>query len=678
VAEVEFGETSSGAAMVMGGVVRDNQRHANTMGIPEDMDSRAVTEANGRNEIRKLVYVLNIPDMEIQACSIYKLLLNHGFTQGRQIRVVAAACIYTACRRSPQNRTLLIDLSEKIRVHVFYLGRVYKDLLATLMFEDDPMLIGKLELEPLMMKYCEKLEFGPDAAAVAEDALRILRRMDRDWMVHGRQPAGLCGACIILAARMHNYRRTIREVVYVVKVADATVAARLTEFKRTEAAQLSVADFRRVGTRLKVKTVPPAIYKRQEREERQKRKRAAREAETVEIGETPTPNCPDEAEARSHPEAAKVAKKRKTAKGKGKRTAVASSEHTASHGSDNTPNSEARPTDGQAGPITPASTAGSSTSAPRRDADGFAIPEPRASSQDEGEISRELLLAAGVAIDGESTLELIASQTEAQRNARSVSPTGSDNSGKKRGRPKKPVKPIEIREEDLEIEREIEDEMMDTFAHAQALFQDSENPMFEKTAAIAADITNRVLPNGFKEYNREDLGDDDEFLDDPEIQNCLLSPDEIKIKEIIWLTHNEDWLREQQKKMLAKELEAASGNKKRKQKRRKQSQMGDGSVLGGVAAKSPQEAVSKMLKKRAPASFSKHLDYERLRGLYGTQDAGEEEAAVQDTAAPRDEVLEIVEEADQFPVQGYQEEEDQGSYAGSEVGFDDEDNNDVY
>jgi len=78
---------------------------------------------------------------------------------------------------------------------------------------------------------------------VAEDAIRMVQRMSMDWMVMGRRPSGVCGACLILAARMNNFRRTITEVVYIVKVTTHTIQKRLEEFKQTPSSALTVEEF---------------------------------------------------------------------------------------------------------------------------------------------------------------------------------------------------------------------------------------------------------------------------------------------------------------------------------------------------------------------------------------------------------------------------------------------------
>jgi transcription factor IIIB subunit 2 len=65
---------------------------------------------------------------------------------------------------------------------------------------------------------------------------------------------------------MNNFRRSVEEVVQVVKIADSTVRKRLEEFKGTRSGELTVADFRSVW--LEEEMDPPAFVKGKEREEK--------------------------------------------------------------------------------------------------------------------------------------------------------------------------------------------------------------------------------------------------------------------------------------------------------------------------------------------------------------------------------------------------------------------------
>ena len=91
-------------------------------------------------------------------------------------------------------------------------------------------------------------------------------------MVQGRRPAGICGACLLLAARMNNFRRSVEEIVQVVKIADTTLKKRLDEFKKTPSGKLTLADFRRVW--LEEEQDPPAFTKGYEKEEKERQKKS--------------------------------------------------------------------------------------------------------------------------------------------------------------------------------------------------------------------------------------------------------------------------------------------------------------------------------------------------------------------------------------------------------------------
>jgi len=62
-------------------------------------------------------------------------------------------------------------------------------------------------------RFCDKLEFGEKLSVVSMTALRLLQRMKRDWICHGRRPTGLVGAAILIAARYHGFKRTTNQIV---------------------------------------------------------------------------------------------------------------------------------------------------------------------------------------------------------------------------------------------------------------------------------------------------------------------------------------------------------------------------------------------------------------------------------------------------------------------------------
>ncbi|CAK44279.1 transcription factor IIIB 60 kDa subunit [Aspergillus awamori] len=250
VSEVTFGESSSGAAVVQGTFVGEDQSHVRSYGPGFQRggaESREITEQNGNRYITQLSRALTIPESAMKAAGqVFKLAVGLNFIQGRRTKTVAAVCLYIACRRQDGNTIMLIDFADVLMINVFKLGRTYKALLDELRLGGNVFLMNPIDPESLIYRFAKQLEFGSATMQVASEAVRIVQRMNRDWMTTGRRPAGICGAALILAARMNNFRRTVREVVYVVKVTEITISQRLNEFSSTESGELTVDQFRSV------------------------------------------------------------------------------------------------------------------------------------------------------------------------------------------------------------------------------------------------------------------------------------------------------------------------------------------------------------------------------------------------------------------------------------------------
>ncbi|KAL1301904.1 hypothetical protein AAFC00_006083 [Neodothiora populina] len=606
VAEVTFGESASGAATIDGALVGEDATHANTLGhtarrLGASTRTREDNEQNGREAIR--VFTGRIPiaqNVVDQAIHLWRLAAKDGFTQGRRAEEVAGACLYAACRRDKHNTVLLMDLAEIITINVFALGDTYRALAKKLYLEVKGQ-SQLVEVEPLILKYASKLEFGAATRQVAEDAVKIIRRMKRDWIVTGRHPAGLCGACIILAARMNNFRRSVREVVFVVKVADLTIAKRLEEFKRTRSSFLTVDEFRKVGNRIKVQHDPPSVYEAKERARKLLEKKRKR-MEYMQSKE----NSVD-------------------------LTSVATSRQSSltpsSVAEDRQPSQSLEVQDGNVDAAAPApkrrktNAVAPSSRPPRRDRDGFVIPEPP--------IDPLLLAAANAAaeeIANEGHNESIDSNTDAPVKEK-----------RKPGRPRKDKKaeatptPIPLSEEDLLAEEELEGEIEEILRNDECISKskdDIEREKLEERARLLAEqqramsaaiVAHRAETQGRSRYvipDTEIIGED-EFADDPEVQNALLTEEQVRVKEKIWVAHNEDWLRAQQTKQLKRALDDAEGKNKDKGKRKKRGRMGDGSVLeGGTPVESPADANRRMLEKRAPKQFSQRINYAALTAIY--------------------------------------------------------------
>ncbi|CAE6459170.1 unnamed protein product [Rhizoctonia solani] len=264
VAEVTFGESASGAAIAHGSFVALGQTRAHTGGAFGHGSSEPGEQsaAHGRMLIRQQSSALHLGEHIVEkAQRYYNLAISHRFIKGRKSEYVAAVCLYIACRTSG-TRHMLIDFSDMLRVNVFVLGAYYLKLVRELKIN-----LPLIDPAHLIARFAALLEFGEETNKVVIDATRLVTRFSRDWMTHGRRPAGICGACLLLAARMNNFRRSIQEVVQVVKIGDETVKKRLEEFKTTPSAALTMHDFRNVM--LEEAADPPSFTKGLEKQKQE-------------------------------------------------------------------------------------------------------------------------------------------------------------------------------------------------------------------------------------------------------------------------------------------------------------------------------------------------------------------------------------------------------------------------
>ncbi|KAL4931175.1 transcription factor TFIIIB subunit BRF1 [Aspergillus undulatus] len=522
VSEVTFGESASGAAIVQGSFVGEDQTHVRSYGPGFQrggtMESREITEQTGNRTINQLARALTIPESASKAAGqVFKLAVGLNFIQGRRTRTVAAVCLYIACRRQDGNTVMLIDFADVLMVNVFKLGRTYKSLLDELRLGGNVFLMNPIDPESLIYRFAKQLEFGPSTMQVASEAVRIVQRMNRDWMTTGRRPAGICGAALILAARMNNFRRTVREVVYVVKVTEITISQRLNEFSSTESGELTVDQFRSV--QLENSHDPPSFT------------RARQGRKPVRSVKTKAPETA--AEIEEHLEDPEVTQPR------------------------------------------------------RVDADGFAIPSLP--------IDPALIQA-----DKDNQVPTTSSILESEDSTKPA----------KRNRPKLPSPSPE----QVASEEALENEMSEYLANGSKMVESIEG---------GAALPKKVVSDSPEI-------DENEFESDPEVSNCLLSANEVDIKERIWVHENKDYLRTQQAKALKKALEDADAQPgDRKPRKRRKGRLGDVRYLEGegedgdgrsTRASTPAEATRRMLERRG---FSKKINYRLLETLFGDEEGDE-------------------------------------------------------
>ncbi|KAK3378888.1 hypothetical protein B0T24DRAFT_610245 [Lasiosphaeria ovina] len=681
VSEITFGEAGNGAAVVQGSYLAADQGGVRPVGglAFRRVAGGGASEARERSlrESKQLmtdfVYQLRVPvSLVDSAFRLYKIASSHNFIQGRRKANVAAICMYAACRKEMNNKVMLIDLADIIKTDVFLLGRSYKEFLAQ--FPDQANGTQPIILEDLIFRFASKLEFVHDTNKVAESAVRIAARMRFDNMTHGRRPAGICGAALIMAARAHNYRRTVREVVYIAKVTMATIQTRMEEFANVPSAQMTIAEFHD-NAFLENAEDPPAVIK----QSKLKRKAQALAQTETQTGE------PTEGQGRE--KRARTASGVPSTAGQGVPAPVAGIITPAPSATPAT--ATALDKDGFVVPPLPQRTAGSTSTQPSSQLDDQPMSdtaadgrqpddqqqddeelealadqfgdEPADESDDDSDLdpTSEMAMAAaqGIEIPGQKHKRPEAPKA-VETPVGSVGPKENPTGTTEKVRGKKPVIALPIDEEwemdEANLEQEMESHLQDPelLGASEVVAKDVQAKRAQESAANASeqlppaeaggddddntDRSNEAGPGGetateepetepdfpldprftprSKISNSRDIGED-EFADDPEVLHCRLSDNEVKIKEMIWANHNKEYMRQMQQKIFNKKL-AENEPPKQRRNRAKKPRIGEGQAS---PAQSAEEAAVNMMRARA---ISTKLDYSRLGQVFDMSKRG--------------------------------------------------------
>ncbi|KAJ9058600.1 transcription factor TFIIIB subunit brf1 [Entomophthora muscae] len=266
VSEVTFGEASNGAATCHGQLIsyeNTRGRFRNSSGYLES-ESSETTISNARQKASEIASGLKIAShLTEQAVAYFKLALRKNLTRGRRSEVTVSACLYIACRYKKTSH-MLIDFSDIVQASVFSIGKAFLFLRDALNLQDLPIVDPSF----YMARFASLCDFGDETKDVLTTAMRLAKRMGRDWMVEGRRPAGICGACLVLAARIHHFSRSPEDLQIVVKVSATTIKKRLIEFSETPSGQLTVGEFLDVD--LEDAADPPAFKRARLFEEKEK------------------------------------------------------------------------------------------------------------------------------------------------------------------------------------------------------------------------------------------------------------------------------------------------------------------------------------------------------------------------------------------------------------------------
>ena len=254
VSELQFEEGGRGGSHIIGKHVGESGYARANIGsiFGSTRESRQVTLDHAKTNIKAVAAQLRLSaHCADVAFNLYKSALQKRLTYGRRNQHVIAACIYITCRTECTSH-MLLDLSDVMQVNVYQLGKTYLKLSSALHIRlpaVDPCIY--------IVRFAARLDLGEKSHEIEMTAMRIAQRMKRDWMHFGRRPSGLCGAALLVAARLHDVYCTVKQIISVVKVCEATIRKRLTEFGDTPSSKLTLDDF--MSVELEEEEDPPCF-----------------------------------------------------------------------------------------------------------------------------------------------------------------------------------------------------------------------------------------------------------------------------------------------------------------------------------------------------------------------------------------------------------------------------------
>ncbi|PIA25104.1 hypothetical protein AQUCO_12500013v1 [Aquilegia coerulea] len=245
--EIGFYKDAGGQSRMAGSIIKSVESGCS--------ESYQRTLDKGRDQISYLVENLGISNggsITDEASKYYRIAVDRNFTRGRgrTTTLVAAVCLYIACRLN-KHSYLLIDFSEELRVNVYVLGALFLQLCEKLRLEKHPILMKPVDPSLFISRFTDRLLGGGNDngftrkrnAEVSSTALRVIASMKRDWMQTGRKPSGLCGAAVYISAHSYGIKCSKSDITTVVHVCEATLTKRLIEFENTESGGLTIKEF---------------------------------------------------------------------------------------------------------------------------------------------------------------------------------------------------------------------------------------------------------------------------------------------------------------------------------------------------------------------------------------------------------------------------------------------------
>lgn len=187
----------------------------------KDSHERGIAFAS--SEIQRLSSGLNLPERaEVRSLDLYREASKEGLVRGRSREGIATASIYATCRILDIPRTME-EIARTSAIDRKELRRSFLSLSRNLDLDIPPA-----DPADYISKYSDELDMSTESRRLAR---KILRRAKNEGLVTGRNPRGVVGAILYLAAKKNGESRTQKRTAETVKVTAVTLRNRFRELE---------------------------------------------------------------------------------------------------------------------------------------------------------------------------------------------------------------------------------------------------------------------------------------------------------------------------------------------------------------------------------------------------------------------------------------------------------------
>jgi transcription initiation factor TFIIB len=166
-------------------------------------------------ELERLCDNVSLPNhIKEKAALIYRKALNEGLVRGRSIKVITAASLYAACRKTgtPRNITEIAKLAFTSKKKV---AKCYR------------LLLNNLDLHvplPDPVRFLSKIAERSDVSGHTKLlALKLLNKAKEKRLLGGKNPRGVAGAILYIACKLSNEKRTQKDIAEAAGITEITI-----------------------------------------------------------------------------------------------------------------------------------------------------------------------------------------------------------------------------------------------------------------------------------------------------------------------------------------------------------------------------------------------------------------------------------------------------------------------